>query len=443
MNRREFLRTGATATTILFASPAWCAEEEPSPPPDSEILSAAQASIERHRKGDATLRVEDASGKPVPGTKVTIEQLRHDFLFGCNLFLFARCGDPDQEEAYRQRFAALFNYCTLGFYWAAYEPVRGKPNYDYTDQVLDWTSKQAVICKGHPLVWDHPASSPRWLPDDPAEIAQLVHTRVKEIVARYRGHIDFWDVVNEATHLPDGANKTKMAAWGAALGPVPYVAEPLRIARLANPDATLLVNDYRTDPHYYGILSRLREEGKSLFDVVGIQSHMHQGVWPLHKVYGVCQQYAKLGAPIHFTETTILSGAREKEGDGWGPTTPAVESDQAEQVANFYTTLFAHPSVQALTWWDCSDYHAWQRAPAGLLRSDMSPKPAYARLLKLIKTQWWTKSVGSTDSQGSLAWRGFYGHYRIKAEASRGSASAIEVRLQRGQANQFTLRIRS
>jgi endo-1,4-beta-xylanase len=441
VTRREFLRTGATSTAILFAHPARCAEDETAPPSNAEILADAHASIERHRKGNAIIRVQDADGKPLPGVNLTIEQLRHEFLFGCNCFLFARCANPDQEQEYRQRFAALFNYCTLGFYWAAYEIERGKPNYDYTDQVLEWTKTQGIACKGHPLVWDHPAGSPRWLPDDPAEIAQLVRERIKEIVSRFRGRIDFWDVVNEATHLRDGVNKTTMAAWGAALGPVPYVTEPLRIARAASPSATLLVNDYRTDPPYFQILSRLRDEGHVLIDAVGIQSHMHEGVWPLHKTLRLCDTYAKLGLPIHFTETTILSGSREKSGDAWGPTTPGVEAEQAELAADFYTALFAHPAAQAVTWWDFSDYHAWQRAPAGLLRNDMSPKPVYELLLKLIRRQWWTKAEGLTDDQGTLSLRAFYGRHRVSAEFSPNRKTVGDLQVERGQPNLLTLRI--
>jgi len=441
VTRREFLRTGATSTAILFAAPAWCAEDQKAPPIDAEVLAAAQDRIERYRKAGAVIRVEDTKGELLSGVKVAFEQTRHDFLFGCNLFLFARCGDPDQEQEYRRRFAALFNYCTLGFYWAAYESERDKPAYDYTDQVLAWTITQGIACKGHPLVWDHPAGSPHWLPDDPAEIAKLVTGRVQEIVSRYHGRIDIWDVVNEATHLPDGVNKTKMAVWGAAMGPVPYLAEPLRIARGANPEATLLVNDYRTDSPYYQILARQREQGRLLMDAVGIQSHMHQGPWPLHKVHEVCETYARLGLPIHFTETTILSGAREKSGGIWGVTTPEGEEAQAQLAANFYTALFAHPAVQALTWWDFSDYHAWQRAPAGLVRSDMSPKPVYDRLRSLIKGQWWTRAGGYTDTQGKLELRGFYGQYRISAELSSTRKTVSEVKLQRGSPNQFTIKL--
>ena len=206
---------------------------------------------------------------------------------------------------------------------------------------------------------------------------------MREIVSRYQGRIDIWDVVNEATHLADKRNKTKMADWAAALGAVPYVAEHLKVARAANPQATLLVNDYRIEPAYYKILDSLRDNGKLLFDTVGIQSHMHGGVWPLHKVWDTCDTYGKLGLPLHFTESTIVSGPRKGPGENWGATTAEGEARQAELTAKFYTALFAHPAVQAITWWDFSDLGAWQGAPAGWLRRDMSPKPVYERLMAL------------------------------------------------------------
>ena len=441
MNRRSFLRTGAASTAILFATPAWCADVEQLPPSDSELLHEARSAIDRHRTTQTTLRVLSQDAKPVLGAKVLLEQLRHDFLFGCNAFVIGRCADLDAEEAYRRRFAALFNYCTLGFYWAAYEIRQGQPNYAYTDQVLEWTSQQGITCKGHPLVWDHPAGSPPWLSEDPQLLARLVVGRVKEIVARYRGRIDVWDVVNEATHLPDGLNKTRMAAWGAALGPLQYTAEPLRVARNANQDAMLLVNDYRTDDAYFKMLSRLRDERGFLLNGVGIQSHMHERVWPLHKVFSVCETYRALGLPIHFTETTILSGPQKKRGDAWQATTAEQEAIQAEQASNFYTMLFSHPTVGAITWWDLSDYRAWQQAPAGLLRADMSPKPAYEQLLHLIRNQWWTRVAGHTDVDGMFSSRAFYGQYRVTADLANGQKAVSEIQVRRGESNPIDLKI--
>jgi endo-1,4-beta-xylanase len=440
VNRRTFLKSGASATALLLSPPAWCAQSPAPEPSDADILAQTAARIEQCRKGDGVIVALTAEGKPVPGAKVAIEQLRHDFLFGAHLFLWGRISPPPLEEAFRQRFAALFNYCTLGFYWAAYEPERGKPNYAYTDQVVEWTKAQGITAKGHPLVWDHPCASPPWLPADFKEFEGLSAGRVGDIVARYRGRINFWDVVNEATHLDRKANHSRMADWAASLGPVPYVAMHLKAARAANPQATLLVNDYRTDPAYSHILERLCEGGHCPFDAVGIQSHMHDGVWPLRKVWDVCDTYAKLGRPIHFTESTIVSGPRLGPGENWGQTTPEGEARQAEQTANFYTALFAHPAVQAITWWDFTDWATWQNAPAGWLRKDMSPKPVHDRLKALIKGRWWTRTEGRTDRQGRFATRGFYGQHRITVDYPGGQSAVREVHWEQGRPNQFEFR---
>jgi hypothetical protein len=71
----------------------------------------------------------------------------------------------------------------------------------------------------------------------------------------------------------------------------------------------------------------------------------------------------------------------------------------------------------------------------------MSPKPVYEHLAKLIKGQWWTKTENHTDSQGRSAFRGFYGRYRITAESSNNRKAVSEVELQRGQSNQFTIKL--
>ena len=440
MNRRKFLKTSATSAALLLTRSAWAAGEGKNKASDDEILSQTKDRIEKHRTADGSILVRDEKGNPVRGAKIAVEQLRHDFLFACNFFMFERCGKPELEEAYRQRFAALLNYCTLGFYWAGYESERGKPRYQYTDQAAAWTREHGITCKGHPLAWGNAAGSPKWLPDDPNEIERLSLARVHDIVARFEGRIDIWDVVNEATHLTDKPGKTKMAQWAAAKGAHLYVAEHLKAARAANPKATLLVNDYRIDPAYYRILESLKEDGKLLLDAVGIQSHMHDGVWPLQKVWDVCDTYSRLALPIHFTEITIVSGPKKGPGENWGETTAQGEERQAEQTANLYTTLFAHPSVRALTWWDFSDLGAWQGAAAGWLRRDMSPKPVYDRLMALIKGAWWTKCAGATDSAGEFKLRAFYGEYHVSAELPNGERLTKELHWERGKNNHFELK---
>ncbi|MGB2820519.1 MAG: endo-1,4-beta-xylanase, partial [Phycisphaerae bacterium] len=162
-------------------------------------------------------------------------------------------------------------------------------------------------------------------------------------------------------------------------------------------------------------------------DVVGIQSHMHGGYRGAAWAWNTCERFARFGKPLHFTETTIISGEMKAQIRWHGPayqdwpTTPEGEKRQAEQVAELYTVLFSHPAVEAVTWWDFSD-NAWLGAPAGLVRKDMSPKPAYDRLMKLVKGEWWTAERQlKTDSAGQVAFRGFLGDYEVRAAGAVGA----------------------
>ena len=49
---------------------------------------------------------------------------------------------------------------------------------------------------------------------------------------------------------------------------------------------------------------------------------------------------------------------------------------------------------------------------AGWLRKDMSPKPVYEKLQGLIKGRWWSKHESSTDAQGKLSARLYFGDYQ-------------------------------
>jgi len=412
---------------LLLPHYAFSSDKVTSKRSDEEILAQCRERIEKHRKGRGAVVLRDTLGRPISRAKITVEQVQHDFLFGCNFFMFDHLKEAESEEKYRRQFAAVFNFATLAFYWASYERKRGQPNYVYSEKAAGWCHDHGIRPKGHPLAWDHPAGSPAWLPDNDAEIARLSYGRVRKIVSRFKGLIDTWDVVNEATHLPGNPNKTRFGQWAETLGPVEYVRRHLLVAREANPSATLLVNDYRIEPAYYKILDAQRVNGKLTFDAVGIQSHMHDGCWPLRRVWEIGDTYAKLGLPLHFTETTLVSGPRVGPGENWGETTPEGEVKQADETAKFYTAVFAHPAMQALTWWDFTDRGAWQRAAAGWLRKDMSPKPVYERLHRLIKGEWWTKLTGHPNALGVFPLKAFYGKHCVTVELPSGHRSVSEI----------------
>ena len=416
-----------TVPSLTFAATAIFAQPGSQDMTEAQILAGASQRISRHRKSALTVRVVDANGKPVRDAEVKVEQLRHDFLFGCNIFMLNHAGSPELDQQYRDRYAALFNYATLPFYWAGFEPQKGKPGYARIDEIVEWCREQGITTKGHPLVWNHSAGVPRWLPKDLNEIKRLSDARVTEIVSRYVGKIDRWDVVNEVADPFRGGFENLMSDTWKQGGKLPMTIGSFELARAANPKATLLINDYRLDQEYEKVIDQLVDaDGKALYDVIGIQSHMHGGAWPVRRAWQTCECYAKYGVPLHFTEFTIVSGAKTDQ--GWD-STPQGERRQAESVVKLYTAFFSHPAVEAITWWDFSDRGAWQQAPAGFLRKDMSPKPAYERLRELVKGKWWTNETKSTGETGAVALRAFHGEHRVTVAMPDGKARTRKVRV--------------
>ena len=384
---------------------------------------AIQARIRKYRMGTLTVRVVGPDGKPVKDALVELRQTRSAFLFGCNVFGYNPQDHSPAQAAYRAQFAALFNYATLPFYWGAFEPSPGRPEYARLQAMADWCIAQGITPKGHPLVWQQ--VWPSWAPNTPDAAIPLLHARVTDLITHYKT-IHFWDVVNEATSAADFSPPNGESEWVKRDGAAPVVATALGWARAAGRGhtETFTYNDFNVGDANLALLTQLKQEG-NLPDVIGLQSHMHSGVWPLTKLWVVCQNFAQFGKPIHFTETTVLSGP-QRTVDFSGPyptdwnTTPDGEAAQAAYVAQFYTVLFSHPAVRAITWWDLSDQNAWLNAPAGLLRRDMTPKPAYTRLMALIHHTWQTHLSAPTNPQGTVTRRVFYGEYVITAHDKQG-----------------------
>ena len=59
------------------------------------------------------------------------------------------------------------------------------------------------------------------------------------------------------------------------------------------------------------------------------------------------------------------------------------EARQAEYADAMYRLLFSHPNVDAICWWNLVDGD-WGGTPGGLVRQDLTPKPSYDVIRKLI-----------------------------------------------------------
>jgi len=383
-----------TSLISLFLAVSCCAAAQ-------DILSnpAINARIISNRTAQVTITLLNQEHQSLTNTTITISHVRHNFLFGCNAFMLNSCPETKLETAYRDHFKGLFNFATLPFYWSAYEKKPGKTSQAAIAKMVRWCRANNINPKGHPLAWHK--CLPQWiLKKSPEQVYANLSRRITREILDFKGEISTWDVLNEPVIMPSyKTNSNPLARYCVRAGITTMISQTFSVARSAAPNAILTLNDYNTSQRYADIIKSSLNAGVPI-DVIGIQSHMHNGYWGKEKLWKVCERFAQFGTPLHFTELTITSS----EG----------EAIQAQQVEECYRILFSHPAVQAVTWWDLSDRGAWRNAPAGLLRKDMSPKPAYAALRKLVNKEWHTGPLTiKTDTKGQATFRGFRGDYHL------------------------------
>lgn len=388
-----------------------------------------------HRKVTKDLRITDSNGNVISGQRVNITQTNHEFLFGCGAFMALGAANPDPKMPFADKveeamnlWCDVFNYGTLPFYWGQFEPTEGSPNTEALMNAAKYLKDRNVKVKGHPLCW-HTVCADWLMQYDNNTILKKQLERIDREVGNFKGVIDMWDVINEVVIMPafdkyDNAI-TRICKENGRINLIKTVFDE---AYSINPGATLLLNDFNTSASYEILIDGCLNAGVPI-SAIGIQSHQHQGYWGLEKLNDVLERFSRFGLPIHFTENTLISGdlmpAYIEDLNDWQvpewPTTPEGEERQCKEIEEMYRTLFEHPLVEAITTWDFMD-GAWLGAPSGFLRKDLSKKPSYEMLKKLVKEEWHTDAVAVTDDNGFVNVNAFKGEYEISCDDMKATA---------------------
>ena len=385
----------------------------------------------QHRKAKKTVAIRTADGKNPGRQKISVKQLKSDFLFGIGAFdLMAYCGSQNKEDRdfFKDRVDKaldLFHFMTVPMYWGIYEPKEGRTREEEYLKAARFLKQKGVTLKGHPLCW-HTVCANWLLEYDDAAIYQKQMDRIRREVSRFKGLIDAWDVINETVIMPvfdkyDNAVTRICNSYGR----VPLIKAVFEEASENNPGATLILNDFNTTEQYERVIGECLDAGVKI-NTIGIQSHQHQGYWGREKILDVLDRFSKFNLPIHFTENTMVSGdlipsyiedLNDWQVSDW-PSTMEGEERQCREMEEMYRILFADSHVQAITWWDFAD-GAWLGAPSGLIRKDNSPKPAYHKLKEMICSEWNTAYETQTDENGMFVLEGFTGTYELTLQGKK------------------------
>jgi endo-1,4-beta-xylanase len=439
-------------------------------------LDAARANIRKIRCRDARVRVVDANGAPVPNLKVDIVQKKSSFPWGDQLWgldtLFRHgFNDSARVRHFTRRFTECLNSANCLSYWTEaprndgpkHMEFQGEDHMDEFEAQVNWALAHGLTPKGHPIFWSIEKGYPEWVKRYPMDTQwKFIEVRVRNLVARFKGKVKIWDVVNEPMweaapkHLP----QRHWPHIETMEDIMEYVVPVLRWAREEDPDACYVVNDYgmeldapnhqirHKDGHvvtakaqrdrFTELFRRMADAGAAP-DALGMQSHTGGWIDPSTQT-AMLDDFATSGMPLHYTE--FWAGTKHLADAGL----PAdvQEKMKAEYVANIMTVAYAHPSVEAFYFWGGLTNEMGFRQDHnsnGMPSSSNTPTPTYWRVKKLLTEEWMTKEKAVSDGAGEFTFRGFFGDYALRYEVSPGMPAGVDFQLSPQQNGDIVLRV--
>jgi endo-1,4-beta-xylanase len=372
----------------------------------SPIAIAQQQSIDHIRKGTILIKGE-------PGTTVHVEQLKHEFWFGCaissNVFSENSRMSETDIKMYKQKFLENFNSAVTenAVKWGSMERKRGKIDYYTADHILDWTEENKLPCRGHNLYWGIDQFVQQWVKElDEKELREAVKKRGIETARHYKGRFVEYDLNNEMIHgnyyaakLGEGITRD-MAEW----------------VLIGDPDAKLWLNDYDilTGNQLDAFLQHIREMLKQGVPIagIGVQGHLHGEIFSGEKLKESLDSLAQFGLPIRITEFNMPGQRSKFYKDKSVKLTEEEELLKAKNIADYYRVCFAHPAVEGILMWGFWEGANWIKV-SSLYNLDWSPTPALKTYQDLIHKEWNTDISVILDEKGEARVHAFYGAYKI------------------------------
>jgi endo-1,4-beta-xylanase len=200
--------------------------------------------------------------------------------------------------------------------WSAVEWRRGNPWYGNYDAICDFAEKHGQQVRGHSLIWEQ--MTPDWARDEMLDQQdwQTVERHFATLLPRYSGRIREWIVVNEMIDTEHGDRGFRRTSFQRAYGN-DYVRRALETARVLDPQAKLMINDYSLcydNPvdearrnQMLRLVERIKASGTPL-DMVGLQGHLElrKGRISQPRLARFIADLSGMGVEVAITELDVL-----------------------------------------------------------------------------------------------------------------------------------------
>jgi endo-1,4-beta-xylanase len=389
LTRRSFLAgaVGIGATTLIGCST-----------PDRRPTASPSAPDPREPSP-----VECAPSAPGDGSMTPLWQIAADrgIVYGSSAATW-QLADPQYRRLFAREASILFTEDDLLWYRLRPTPDSGL-DFTYADRIVSFAERRGMLLFGAHLVWDE-GFGEGWSDDDlrnleEDEARRLLFGTAEAVVDRYRGRVAGWIVVNEAL---DSFGVRPEVPWYGTIGPS-YVEESFRLAREADPEATLVLNDfgYETDDEFNSAADKRAVTLEYLdeligaevpVDALGVQAHLVAGSFAdgfdADAYRRFLSEVADRGLAILITEMDVLD-------DGLPRAIDERDRAVADIVERYLDAALSEPAVGALMTFGLSDRYTWLQedyprddgAPRRPLPfdDDLRPKPAYDALVTSLE----------------------------------------------------------
>ena len=320
----------------------------------------------------ATLAIgSTAQAALAPGTPLkTLAQAAGGRYFGSDM-----TGNLLSQSTVTQLQSQQFNMVTPGneMKWDTTEPSNGTFNFGPGDQIVAYAQANGERVRCHNLVWQ--SQLPSWVSSLPAsQVQAAMETHITTEATHYKGDCYAWDVVNEPFNS-DGSFVSDPFYNAMGSG---YIADALRTAHAADPNAKLYLNDYNIEGEnaksnaMFSLAQSLLAQGVPL-NGIGFESHFILGQIP-SDMQANMQRFANLGLDVAVTELDDRI------------TLPATSANLAQQATDFSTVVKDCLGVSrcgGVTQWAVGDADSWVpgtfsgQGAATMFDQNYNPKPAF------------------------------------------------------------------
>ncbi|KAK4618298.1 Endo-1,4-beta-xylanase B [Fulvia fulva] len=304
----------------------------------------------------AVLMTALTSATDVPSTGLTpLRQLaqKTNFLIGSGAINPDYLKDPQFATVLAREFDSLSPENELK--WTFVNPTPENYNWTGLDALVHFAEQNDMVVKGHGLISS--CCNPEHVLDitSPAALNATLTSHFQAIMHRYAGKMDRWDVVTEAltvqTGTEEGPGGLQKNFFYNVSGPG-YIADAFRIARAADADARLFINENQVEAYpgkrqdLYNLVAALVADHVPI-DGVALQMHITEVAPVPGVIKAMVESYRALGLEVTVAELDVHT----------------LNATKAAEIYGAVSREVLDAGVTDISFWGFTDKHAYTWIP--------------------------------------------------------------------------------